>query len=58
MDLKDKIDELATNIKNKYIRDLYKGINYFKRSYQPRSKLVKDENGDLLTESHNILKRW
>jgi hypothetical protein len=34
--LKNKIDELATNSKNKNIRHLYKGINYFKRGYQPR----------------------
>jgi hypothetical protein len=51
-------NELATNSKNKNIRDLYKGINYFKRSYQPRSNLVKDENGDLLADSHIILNRW
>jgi hypothetical protein len=37
---KDKIDELATNSKNKNIRDLYTGINYFKKGYQPRSNLV------------------
>jgi hypothetical protein len=35
--LKDKIDELAKNSKNKNIRDLYRGINKFKRNYQPRS---------------------
>jgi hypothetical protein len=35
-----------------------KGINGFKRGYQPRNNLVKDENGDLLTDSHNILNRW
>jgi hypothetical protein len=35
--LKDKIDELATNSKNKNIRELYRGINKFKRGYQPRS---------------------
>jgi hypothetical protein len=40
--LKDKIDGLATNSINKNIRDLYRGINYFKRGYQPRSNLVKD----------------
>jgi uncharacterized protein with ParB-like and HNH nuclease domain len=56
--LKDTIDELATNSKNKNIRDLYRGINDFKRGYQPRSNLVKDENGDLLADSHNILNRW
>jgi hypothetical protein len=56
--LKDKINELATNSKNKNIRDLYRGINEFKRGYQPRNNLVKDENGDLLADSHNILNRW
>jgi hypothetical protein len=56
--LKDKINELATNSKNKNIRDLYKGINGFKRSYQPRNNVVKDENGDLLADSHSILNRW
>jgi hypothetical protein len=29
-----------------------------KGSYQPRNNLVKDENGDLLADSHNILNRW
>jgi hypothetical protein len=52
--LKDKINELATNSKNKNIRDC-RGINYFKNGYQPRSNLVKDEN--LLADSH-ILNRW
>jgi hypothetical protein len=28
--MKDKIDELAINSKNKNIRDLYRGINKFK----------------------------
>jgi hypothetical protein len=56
--LKDKINELATNSKNKNIRDLYRGINGFKRGYQPRNNLVKDGNGDLLAYSHNILNRW
>ncbi|PNF34303.1 hypothetical protein B7P43_G16291 [Cryptotermes secundus] len=56
--LKDKIDELAMNSKNKNIRDLYRGINDFKSGYQPSSNLVKDENGDLLADSHNILTMW
>jgi hypothetical protein len=46
------------SMKNKNIKDLYRGINEFKRGYQPRSDLMKDENGDLLADSHNILKRW
>jgi hypothetical protein len=56
--LNDKINELATNSKNKNIRDLYRGINEFKRGYQPRNNLMKDENGVLLADLHNILNRW
>jgi hypothetical protein len=55
--LKGKINELATHSKNKNIRDLYRGINDFK-GYQPRTNLVKDENGDVLADSHNTLNRW
>jgi hypothetical protein len=45
--LKDKINEFATNGKNRNIRDLYRGMNEFKKGYQNRKNLVKDENGDL-----------
>jgi hypothetical protein len=56
--LKDRINELESNSKNKNIRDLYRGINEFKKGYQPRTNLVKDERGDLLADSHKILNRW
>jgi hypothetical protein len=56
--LKNKMNELATSSKNKNIRDLYRGINEFKRGYQPRNNLVKDENGNVLADSHNILNKW
>jgi hypothetical protein len=39
--LKDKINELATNSKNKNIRDLYRGINEFKMVNQPINNVVK-----------------
>jgi hypothetical protein len=55
--LKDKINELAMNSKNKNIRNLYRGMNGVKRGYQPRNNLVKDENGDMLADSHSILNR-
>ncbi|PNF28569.1 adenylate kinase [Cryptotermes secundus] len=51
--LKDKIDELAMN-SNKNIRDLYRRINDFKMGYKPSSNLVKDENGDLLTDMTDL----
>jgi hypothetical protein len=56
--LKDKINELESNSKNKNIRDLYRGINEFKKDYKPRTNLVKDEKGDLLVDPHKILNRW
>jgi hypothetical protein len=37
---------------------MYRGINELKRGCQPRNNLVKDENGDLLADSDNILNRW
>jgi hypothetical protein len=51
--LKDKINELSTNSKNRNIRGLYRGINGFKRGYQPRNNVVKNGNGDLLADFHN-----
>jgi hypothetical protein len=48
--LKDKISELESNI-----RDLYRGINEFKKGYQPRTNLVKDDRGDVLADPHEIL---
>jgi hypothetical protein len=36
----------------------YIGINEFKRGYQLRSNLVKDESGDLLADSNTTLNRW
>jgi hypothetical protein len=32
-------------------------VNEFKRGYQPGSNLMKDEDGDLLSDFHNILSR-
>jgi hypothetical protein len=42
--LKDKINELARNSKDKNIRDLCREINEFKKDYQPRNNFVKDDN--------------
>jgi hypothetical protein len=56
--LKGKINELEGNNKNKNIRDLYRGINEFKKGYQPRINIIKDENGNLIADTQNILNRW
>jgi hypothetical protein len=37
---------------------LCRGISEFKGGYKPRTNIVKDEKGDLVADSHNILARW
>ena len=37
---------------------MYKGISDFKKGYQSRTNIVKDEKGDLVTDSFSILARW
>jgi len=37
---------------------LYRGINDFKKGYQLRTNIVKDEKGDLITDSHSIEFTW
>jgi hypothetical protein len=56
--LKAKIEELETNSKIKNVSDLYRGINDFKKGYQPRSIIVKDKKGDLIADSHSIMAKW
>ena len=37
---------------------MYSGINDFKKGYQPRCNIVKDEKGDLVADSDSIVARW
>ena len=37
---------------------MYRGINDFKKGYQPRTNTVKDEKGDLVADSHSNLAGW
>jgi hypothetical protein len=48
--LKGKINEIELHRKNKNIRNLYRGKTEFKKGYQPKPNLVKDERGDLLAD--------
>jgi len=44
--------------KIKNIRELYMGIIDFRKGYQPRTNIAKDEKSDLFADSHSILARW
>jgi hypothetical protein len=46
------------NSKNKNIGDSNRGTNEFKKGYQPRTNVVKVEDGDLLADFHSILNKW
>ena len=53
-----KIGEFESHSKIQNIRHLYRGINDFKKCHQPRNNILKDEKGDFVTDSHNILVSW
>jgi hypothetical protein len=44
-------------IKTKILH-LYRGINEFKKGYQPRINIIKDENCNLLADHKSVLNRW
>ena len=56
--LRAKIEELEANSKIHKNSDLYRGINEFKKGYQPRCNIVTDEKVDLVADSHSILVSW
>ena len=52
--LKAKIEELETKSKIKNISDLCRGINDFKKGYQSRTNIVRDEKDDLFTDFYSL----
>jgi hypothetical protein len=51
-------NELENNIKIKNIRNSYRGINDFKKGYQPSTNAIKDGKGDKIKDFHGHLARW
>jgi hypothetical protein len=56
--LKPETEELETKSKIKIFRDLYRGISDFKKGYEPRTIIAKDEKGDMVENSHSNLTSW
>ena len=56
--MRAKNEELETNSKIKNFRDMYRGINDFKKGYQPRCNIVSDEKGESVAEYSSIVARW
>jgi hypothetical protein len=52
--VKDKLSILEADSNNKDITGLFEDIHYFKKDYQLRSNLIKDQTGVLLADSRSI----
>jgi hypothetical protein len=52
------IDRENFIIQNSNVTGICTSIKEIKKVYQPRTNLVKDEKGDQLADSHDILNRW
>jgi len=49
--------DLRLTIRPRISETCSRGINDFKKGYQPRTNIVKDEKSDLIADSHSILVR-
>ena len=48
--MKTKVNKLEENSKNKNIRDMYKGINEFKKGYQPCDYVIKKHDCTIVAD--------
>ena len=56
--MKVKVNKLEENSQNKNILVMYKGINEFKKGYQPRAYVIKKHDGTIVADTTSILSRW
>ena len=54
----EQCKEMEKNNRVGKIRDLFKKIGDIKRMFHARTGLIKDRNGENLTEAEEIKKRW
>ena len=52
--MKAKVNKLEEDSRNKNIREIYKGINEFKKGYQPRAYVIKKHDGKIVAEAIDI----
>lgn len=53
-----ELDIIEQDRREGRIRKHYLGINKIKKGYQPRSQMIKDVDGKLLTNPNEVVKRW
>ena len=53
-----KCEQLEDHMKENRSREMYKEIESLTKTFQPRLGVIKDENGETLTETEKITDRW
>ena len=56
--MKAEANKLEDNSKNKNIREICKGNNGFKKGYQPRAYVIKNDDGTIAAVTTSIPIRW
>ena len=56
--LKQKINNIEEARQNNDVRKFYKDINDGRKTFKPRSNICKSEDGTLLCNKEQVLKRW
>ena len=56
--IEDKCKQFENNFSKNRCRDAYNIIKSLTKTFQPKAVVIKDENGNVLTESRQILDRW
>ena len=49
--MKAKVNKLKESSKNKIIREMYKGINKFKKGSQPHAYVIKQDDGTIVADT-------
>ena len=53
--MKAKVNKQEENSKNKNIWEMDNGINEFKKGYQPRAYVIKNDDGTITADTTSIL---
>ena len=53
-----KCEQIEDHMKENRSREMYREIEILRNIFQPRQGVIKDENGETLTETEKITDRW
>lgn len=56
--LKRKIEEIDENCHRNNVRGMYMGINNFRKRFQARTEVIKDDNENFITDPTRVINTW